>query len=492
MNSLKKYSKSITESFKKKHNNEPFSWKMFAKNFLFSSGIMVANGYVDVGNFSVNLGAGSSFGYSLLFIILFSNIMANIFQSLCVKLGVVSNLDLAENCNKHFNKYFNFFLYILSELAIISTDLAEVIGSALSLYLLFGLPITWGIVLTGCDALLILAFFKAKFMKIFERLMFIVVVSIGICFAILVFQTTSDWKAVFSGYIPNDIVFQNRKALYLSLGILGATLMPHNLFLHSNLVKYRSSRQGNLGDIVEVDVDTEPEKGDVYKNRHIKSILKYFYLDSFLSLSMALLINSAILICAASTFTSRGITTDSLTEAYSLFNDIIGKWSAVLFAVALLLSGQSSTVASTLTGQIVMTGFLGKKYKIKPWLRRLITRSCAIVPAVIVSVTSGESGISKLLVLSQVILSLALPFAIIPLIYFTSSAKIMTIECVKYNKETSSSMSVDDNTLNSETEETVNFANGMFTKIVTTLLGALLVGLNVYLLTSIKDSFSEE
>jgi manganese transport protein len=478
-------------SYSKSKDSEPFSWKIFMK-FVGSAGSLVAVSFIDPGNYSTNL-AASSFGYSLLFVVFICNVMAVIFQSLCIKLGVVTGYDLAESCNKYFNKYINFGLYILCEFAIIATDLAEIIGTAIALQLLFGLNIVWGILLTGVDVLFILLFFKAKFLKYFERFTFLLILCIAICFSILVFKTTSDWSGVFYGYIPSLVIFESNKSLYLSLGIVGSMIMPHTFFLHSNLVKYRSSRQGQIGDIVEIEVTNDKNKNTnnlTYKNRHIPSILRYFYLDSILSLCFALLINSSILISAASAFTSRGIETDSLSKAFFLFDQILGKASAILFAIALLLSGQSSTITGTLTGQIIMSGFLENKFTIKPWIRRLISRSIAIIPAIIVAVTSGEEGITNLLILSQVILSLALPFYIWPLIYFTSNKKIMTINCIKYQKHTDSVTFVDDSTLNNEIEESVDFSNSLFMKIISGILGIILTGLNIYLLTSIKNIFS--
>lgn len=459
-------------------NKEPFSWRTFSK-FVGGAGIMVSTGYTDPGNYSTNL-AASKFKYSLLFVILFSNIMAMVFQSLCIKLGVVTKLDLSESCKKYCNKYVSFGLYLLCELAIASTDLAEVIGSAIALKLLFGLPIVYGVILTGFDVLFILLFFKAKFLKYFEMGIILLIVSIATCFFILVFKTTSDWSGVALGFLPNPTILSNNEALYIIIGLIGSTLMPHNLYLHSNLVKYRSSRQGKLGDVVEI--KNQDEK-DIFKNRFIYSILRYLYWDSSLCLAFALFINSSILISASSS----NIQTNDLTDAFNLFTNNLGKFSGILFAIALLLSGQSSTITGTMTGQIVMSGFLGEKFKISPWIRRLITRSLAIIPAVIIASTSGESGLSKLLVLSQVVLSLQLPFAIWPLIYFTSNKNIMTITCVKYTKETDSNNSVDDNTLNNEISESIDFSNNIVTKIVIVGMGLLISGLNIYVLTKINQ-----
>jgi manganese transport protein len=466
----------------------PFSIKTFGK-FMGSAGIMVSIGYMDPGNFSTNL-AGSAFGYKLLFVILCSNIMAILFQSLCIKLGVVTRLDLAENCKKHLNFYVNILLYILAEIAIIATDLAEVIGSAIALNLLFGLPVVYGILITGLDVLLILAFFKGKCLILFERGMIIFVVIIAVCFGVLVFKTTTDWGGVLQGFLPNKIIVEDSDAFYISMGIIGATVMFHNLFLHSNLVKYRSSRKGKLGEIVEIEKDikneSETESLEVVKNRHIPVILKYYNLDIFLSLCFALFINSAILISAS----SANIETQDISEAYSLFNKALGRFSATLFAIALLLSGNSSTITGTISGQIIMSGFLGESFpKIKPWLRRMITRGLAIIPAIIVATQAGETGLNKLLVLSQIILSLQLPFALWPLIYFTSSKEIMTINCVRYTKGSESIDEISNYTLNEEIEDEKDFSNGILMKIVLILLGILLTILNMYLLTQINKSW---
>lgn len=464
-----------------------FSKKTLWK-FMGSAGILVATGYIDPGNFSTNL-AASSFKYSLLFVILFSNIMAVIFQSLCIKLGVVTKLDLAENCKKHFHPFFSILLYLMCECAIIATDLAEVIGSAIALNLLFDIPILYGVLITGFDTLFILLFFNGKHLKYFERGILLLVLTTGICFSVLVFKTTntSDWKDVFLGFIPNDTIIKDSDALYISMGIVGATLMFHNLFLHSNLVKYRSSRIGNLGDIVDFDVEKPLKTNNV--NRSIPLIIKYYNIDSFVSLSFALFINASILISAA----SANIETNDITDAFHLFNQILGKSVGILFAIALLFSAQSSTITGTLTGQIIMTGFLGNHIKIKPYIRRLITRMCAIVPALIVILTNRN--ISDLLLLSQVILSLQLPFALWPLVYFTSNKKIMTIKCVVDNKveirdEINTETGDEINTempLNvyNEKEEMIDFSNGIVKKIIVICASLLLSFLNMYLLFTV-------
>lgn len=465
--------------------------------FMGSAGVLVATGYIDPGNFSTNL-AASSFKYSLLFVILCANIMSVIFQSLCIKLGVVTKLDLAENCKKHFNKYFNVVLYLMCEVAIIATDLAEVIGSAIALNLLFDIPILYGILITGFDTLFILFFFNGKFLRYFERGILLLILVTAICFGILVFKTTNsnDWKNVFLGFLPSNVI-TSPDALYVSMGIVGATLMFHNLFLHSNLVKYRSSRIGNLGDIVEIDNDNDNDIKNTVNNvntvntvnnvnRGIDLIIKYYNIDSFVSLTFALFINSAILISAA----SANIQTNDISEAFNLFNEILGKSIGILFAVALLFSAQGSTITGTLTGQIIMTGFLGKNFKINPCIRRLITRGCAIIPALIFILINRN--LSDLLVLSQVILALQLPFALWPLVYFTSNKKIMTINCIKQNKN-SEEIDDDIHTFNveiplnvyNEKEEMVDFSNSTFLKIIIVSIAIILTGLNLYLLKTI-------
>ncbi|KAL2917871.1 Manganese transporter smf1 [Polyrhizophydium stewartii] len=418
-------------------------------------GYLVAIGYFDPGNWATDLSAGSQFGYKLLFIILLSNLMAIVLQSTAAKLGVVSGLDLASASRKHCPPWLNLILYVLCEIAIIACDLAEVIGSAIALKLLFRIPLFAGVLITGLDVMVILFGWNAKHLKIYEVGIILVVASVAICFGILIAKANPDWGAVFLGFLPEPSMFADRGSVYNAVGIIGATVMPHNLYLHSSVVRYRTSRGSQApGEIREIDSDGEslmsdsPEDGaaadddeisaapraaaargdDGERRSHTDTSITMTMVDTVIALSIALLINSSILIVAAATFHASGNTdVADLEDAYNLMVDMLGRGPAVLFAVGLLLSGQSSTITGTLAGQFIMEGFLGSRFHIPAWLRRLITRSLAIIPALTIVLVYGDRGINTLLVLSQIVLSLQLPFAIWPLIYFTCSREIMTM-----------------------------------------------------------------
>lgn len=361
-------------------------------------GYLVAIGYIDPGNWATDLAAGSGFGYSLLWIIMLSNLMAILLQSLAVRLGVVTGMDLAQACRANYSKRSSFFQWILCEIAICACDLAEVIGTAIALNLLFGMPLLVGISLTILDTVLILALQRRGY-RYLEALIIVLLGTVFICFAITVFMAQPIWLEVANGFIPNTRTFKDPTMLYIAIGIIGATVMPHNLYLHSSLVKSRSLD------------GSEPGK---------RIAIKFATMDVVIALLIAFLINAAILIISSAVFHRQGY--EGITEiqdAHSLLTPLLGtSLASFLFALALLASGQSSTVTATLAGQIVMEGYLN--IKLAGWLRRLITRSIAIIPAFVVTAMYGESGIAKLLVLSQVILSLQLPFAVIPLLRFTS------------------------------------------------------------------------
>jgi manganese transport protein len=369
------------------------------KMFAFAGpGYLVAVGYMDPGNWATDLAGGSAFGYTLLSVILISNLMAILLQALSAKLGIVTGRDLAQACRDHYSRPVSFALWILCELAIAACDLAEVIGSAIALNLLFGIPLVWGVCITSLDVLLVL-FLQNKGFRYIEALVVTLVFTVGACFLAEIIFSNPDFGAVFAGFVPSAEVIKNPEMLFIAIGILGATVMPHNLYLHSSVVQTRK-----------YELDNESKK----------EAIKFATIDSTVALTFALFVNAAILIVSAATFfTSGQHEVAEIGQAYQLLTPTLGVGIAsTLFAVALLASGQNSTLTGTLAGQIVMEGFLN--LRLPPWLRRLITRLIAIIPAVLVTIIYGESGTAKLLILSQVILSLQLPFAIVPLIIFTS------------------------------------------------------------------------
>jgi manganese transport protein len=362
-------------------------------------GYLVAVGYMDPGNWATSLAGGSKFGYSLLTIALLSNLMAIVLQSLCARLGVGAGRDLAQACRDSFPRWVSLPLWLSAEIAITATDLAEVIGTAIGLNLLFHIPIEIGVVITALDTLLILALQAFGFRWI-EAFVVAMLGVIAACFAAQIAMADPDWGAVLWGFLPSREVVANPEMLYLALGILGATVMPHNLYLHSGLVQTRGYG------------DTPSEK---------REAITLATIDSTIALCLALTINASILILAAATFHRIGRTDIAeLDQAHSFLAPLLGSTLAPsLFAIALLCCGLNSTITATLSGQIVMEGFLN--WRIAPWLRRLVTRTIAIVPAVAVTLIAGEKGTGQLLILSQVVLSLQLPFAVVPLVMFTAS-----------------------------------------------------------------------
>ena len=360
---------------------------------------MVAVGYMDPGNWATDLAGGAQFGYTLLSVVLISNIMAILLQHLSVKLGVVAQRDLAQACRDHFSAPVSFCLWVLCEIAIAACDLAEVIGSAIALNLLFGIPLVWGVCITALDVLMIL-FLQTKGWRYLEALVAGLVLLIGLCFGYEMIVSRPDLPELLRGLMPSTQIVANPAMLYISIGILGATVMPHNLYLHSAIVQTRNYPRDDAG----------------------KSLaIRYATADSTIALLFAFFINAAILILAASTFHKSGHQdVAGIQDAYQLLTPVLGaSLASTVFAVALLASGQNSTLTGTLAGQVVMEGFLN--IRLTPWLRRLITRLIAIIPAVIVAALYGASGVNKLLILSQVILSLQLSFAVVPLVWFTSS-----------------------------------------------------------------------
>ena len=360
-------------------------------------GYLVAVGYMDPGNWATDLAGGSRFGYTLLSVILLSNLMAVLLQGLALKLGIVTGRDLAQACRDHYSAPVSFVLWLLCEVAIAACDLAEVIGSAIALNLLFGIPLTVGVVITAVDVLLVL-FLQNKGFRLLEALVIALVATVGACFLFELIISRPEFGAVMKGFIPDRHIVSNPAMLYIAIGILGATVMPHNLYLHSSIVQTRKYEQTTDGK---------------------RDAVRYAFIDSTIALSFALFINAAILIVAAATFHKTGNTeVAEIQDAYKLLTPLLAAGASTVFALALLASGQNSTLTGTLAGQIVMEGFLN--IRLRPWLRRLITRGIAIVPAVIVTVMYGESGTARLLIFSQVILSLQLSFAVFPLVMFTS------------------------------------------------------------------------
>ncbi|WP_391115801.1 Nramp family divalent metal transporter [Psychrobacillus sp. L3] len=365
-------------------------------------GSLVAVGYVDPGNWATSIAGGARFGYTLLSVILLSNLIAMLLQSLSAKLGIVTGRDLAQATRDATGKKTAIFLWILTELAIIATDLAEVIGSAIALNLLFGIPLLLGITITTLDVLLLLYLQKKSF-RIIESIVIVLMFTIFVIFAFEVIISKPEISALFGGYVPQMEIVTNPGMLFISLGILGATVMPHNLYLHSSIVQTRNYKRTIEGK---------------------KEALKFSLIDTTFSLTTAFLINSAILILGAAAFYGTSLNVSEIEAAYALLSPTLGVGIAsTLFAVALLASGQNATITGTMSGQIVMEGFI--HLRITPWLRRLITRLLAVIPAFIVTWIAGSKGTGELLLWSQVVLSLALPFAVVPLVLFTSDKRKM-------------------------------------------------------------------
>jgi len=374
--------------------------KLFA---FFGPGYLVAVGYMDPGNWATDLGGGSKFGYTLLSVVLLSSLMAMFLQALSAKLGIATGRDLAQACRDQYSKPVAMTLWVLCEIAIAACDLAEVLGSAVALKLLFGLPLLAGVCLTSVDVLIVLAL-QGRGFRWIEALVITLILMIGACFAYEIFFARPLWLEAAAGFVPTSEILRNRDMLYLAIGILGATVMPHNLYLHSSVVQTRA-----------FDFAAESKR----------EAIRYAVLDSSVALGFALFINSAILVLGAAAFHHRGMTeVADISQAYELLSPVLGAgFASALFAVALLCSGQNSTLTGTLAGQIVMEGFLN--LRLPPWLRRLITRMLAIVPAVLVIGFMGEGQVTNLLILSQVVLSFQLPFAVVPLVKFTNAKEKM-------------------------------------------------------------------
>ncbi|HEX2978032.1 MAG TPA: Nramp family divalent metal transporter [Candidatus Babeliales bacterium] len=395
-----------TPSLQESYHTIPINpaWPWWRKMLAFGGpGYLVAVGYMDPGNWATDLAAGSAFNYTLLSIILLSNLMAILLQHLAAKLGIVTGRDLAQACRDHFSKPITLGLWVLCEIAICATDLAEVIGSAIALNLLFNLPMFIGVCLTALDVFALLYLQKFHFRYV-EGIVILLMTVIAGCFWYEIAISSPNIGLIISNLLPRAEIFSHPEMLYIAIGIVGATVMPHNLYLHSSIVQTRKHDQTKEGK---------------------REAIKFSTIDTTVALTIAFFINAAILIVSAAVFYSRGYKEiTEIEQAYQLLSPLLGiPLASTLFAVALLASGQNSTLTGTLAGQIVMEGFL--EIRLRPWMRRLLTRSIALVPAIICVLFYGDASVARLLLLSQVILSFQLGFAIIPLIMFTSDRKKM-------------------------------------------------------------------
>src|SRR5947208_2422758 len=422
----------------------PVTASFWRKLLAFSGpGFLVAVGYMDPGNWATDLAGGARFGYALLFVVMLSNLMAILLQHLCIKLGVATGRDLAQACRDHYSTPTVWFLWILCEIAIAACDLAEVVGSAIGLQLLFGIPLVWGCIITALDVLAVL-YPQTKSFRYIEALVITLIATIGSCFAAELIFSKPALTGVMLGFIPGRHIVTDQGMLDISIGIIGATVMPHNLYLHSSIVQTRKFEQTPVGK---------------------REAIKFASIDSSVALMFALFINAAILILSAAVFHWSGHqNVAAIQDAYKLLSPLLGIGGAsILFAIALLASGQNSTLTGTLAGQIVMEGFLN--FRITPWLRRLITRAAAIIPAVLVIGIFGESKTTQLLVASQVVLSMQLGFAVWPLMRFTDEKAKMG-----------------------------EFANRLWLKILGWAVAGIIIVLNVKLLfdTFMPDAFLKE
>ena len=403
-------------------------------------GLMVAVGYMDPGNWATDLAGGAQFGYTLLSVVLISNFMAILLQHLALKLGIVSGRDLAQACRDHYSPGVSFCLWILCEVAIAACDLAEVLGSAIALNLLFGLPLVYGVILTALDVVIVLLL-QSKGFRYLEAMVASLIFLIGACFAYEIAVSTPAIGPMLVGLVPRPEIVTNPAMLYVAIGILGATVMPHNLYLHSSIVQTRAFKRDDAGKSLAV---------------------RFATIDSTVALLFAFFINAAILVVSAATFygTEHSDVAD-IADAYKLLTPVLNvPLASTVFALALLASGQNSTLTGTMAGQIVMEGFLD--IRLRPWVRRMLTRMVAIVPAVIVAAMYGERGVGQLLVLSQVVLSMQLSFAVVPLVTFTSDRQKMG-----------------------------RFANSLWLTILAWIVTAVIVSLNLYLLSETLFGGSE-
>ncbi len=382
----------------------PANGRFAARFFAFlGPGFLVSVGYMDPGNWATSIAGGSQFGYTLLAAVLVSSLMAILLQALCARFAIATGRDLAQACRDHYSKPVGFVLWVLAELAIIATDLAEVIGTAIGLQLLFGLPLIWGVAITALDVFLIL-YLQSKGFRWIEAFVVTMILVIAVCFVGQLILAQPSFSGILSGFIPSSEIVTDNRMLYLALGILGATVMPHNLYLHTGIVQTRAYKLDDAGK---------------------KDAIRYATIDSTVALGFALFVNASILVLAAAAFYDRGQgVVEDLGEAHALLAPLLGAAIApILFAVALIASGLSSTVTATMAGQIIMEGFL--RIRLPLAARRLITRGVAIIPAVAMIWAFGERGATELLILSQVVLSLQLPFAVVPLVMFSADRRKM-------------------------------------------------------------------
>lgn len=448
---------------------------------------MVSVAYMDPGNYSTSVSGGAQYKYQLLFSIFISNLFAIVLQCLCVKLGTVTGYDLAENCRRNLPRKINLTLYFFAELAIIATDLAEVVGTAIALQILFGIPLTWGVILTVLDVLIILIFYRPeaqsmKRVRIFEFCVGLLVCATCFCFLLEMFKISVPNKlTLMKGFLPSKVIFEDQQALYISLGILGATVMPHSLYLGSALVKPRLQEHDRK------------KYGRVEDRPSLSAInysLHYAYAELIISLFLiATFVNSAILIVAGASLFGKPEAADAdLLSIYELLVRYISPAAGLIFALAMLCSGQSAGIICTMAGQIVSEGFL--EWSLPPWATRLVTRLIAIVPCLFVTLTMGQRGISDILNLSQVVLSLILPIVSAPLIYFTACRKLMTVPDVYNENEDSTTNSngtdVDETTpLNAiHKKRNADFTNSRWLTWLAVAIWATIGGLNCYLVAS--------
>ncbi len=410
----------------------PAGASFWRKLWAFSGpGFLVAVGYMDPGNWATDIAGGSRFAYQLIFVLMMSNLMAVLLQTLAARLGIVTQRDLAQACRDYYSRRTSLALWVLCEIAIAACDLAEVIGSAIALNLLIGLPLIWGVCLTALDVLAIL-YLQHRTFRLLEAIVVTLIGTIGVCYLLEIILVKPDFGGILRGFMPAAQLFSNREMLYIAIGILGATVMPHNLYLHSSLVQTRAIDRTREG---------------------MKTAMRFNFIDSTIALNFAFLINAAILVMAAATFYRHGMNeVAEIQDAYHTLSPLLGiPFASALFAGALLCSGQNSTLTGTLAGQVVMEGFLN--IRLAPWVRRLMTRLVAIIPAVIAVGFYGTRGTARLLIFSQVILSLQLSFAVFPLVQFTSDRKRMG-----------------------------EFANSRWVKILAWTVAVIIAGLNAYLL----------
>lgn len=448
-------------------------------------GIMVSVAYMDPGNYSTSVSGGAQYKYQLLFSIFISNIFAVILQCLCVKLGTVTGHDLAENCRRHLPRKLNLTLYFFAELAIIATDLAEVVGTAIALQILFGIPLTYGVILTVLDVLVILIFYtpedsNMKKVRAFEIFVSVLVTLTCLCFLLELFKISiPDKRELFKGFLPAKVIFKDQKALYISLGILGATVMPHSLYLGSSIVKPRLQHYD------------KKKYGKVHERPSLSAInysLNFSYVELCISLFLiATFVNSAILIVAGASLSGKPEAADAdLLSIYELLVHYISPAAGLIFALAMLFSGQSAGIICTMAGQIVSEGFI--QWTLPPWATRLCTRLIAIIPCLFVTLTMGERGISDILNLSQVILSLILPIVSAPLIYFTANRKLMTVRDEFHELdggEDDDENTIDENTpLNQLNTKVVDFTNSYWLTYLAFIVWSIIGGLNCYLVGS--------